>query len=68
MGRPKVDMLDLIDSNINLFMYLTEGIRFGTWKIVTFGTWKIVTFERLNLTSYGYLSYAQTINPLKNHS
>ena len=25
-------MLDLIDSNIDLFMYLIGGIRFGKWK------------------------------------
>ena len=32
MGRPKLDMLDLIDSNVDLFMYLIVGIGFGTWK------------------------------------
>ena len=29
-GRRKLDMSDLIDSNADLFMYLIEGIRFGT--------------------------------------
>ena len=27
-----LDMSDLIDSNVDLFMYLIEGSRFGTWK------------------------------------
>ena len=33
-GRPKLDtgMSNLINSNVDLFMYLIEGIRFGTWK------------------------------------
>ena len=26
-------MLDFIDSNINLFIYLIGGIRFGTWEV-----------------------------------
>ena len=26
MGRPKLDMLNLIDSNVDLFMYLIEWI------------------------------------------
>ena len=25
-------MSNLIDSNVDLFVYLIEGIRFGTWK------------------------------------
>ena len=29
-GRPKLDMPDLTDSNVDLFIYLTEEIRFGT--------------------------------------
>ena len=29
-GRRKLDMSDLIDSNVDLFVYLIEGIRFGT--------------------------------------
>ena len=33
MGRPKLDMTDLIDSNVDLFMYLIEGLRFGAWKV-----------------------------------
>ena len=28
--EPKLDMSDLIDSNVVLVMYLIEGIRFGT--------------------------------------
>ena len=28
----KLDMTDLIDSNIDLFMYLIEGNKSGTWK------------------------------------
>ena len=28
--EPKLDMSDLIDSNVVLLMYLIEGIRFGT--------------------------------------
>ena len=35
-GRRKLDMSDLIDSNVDLFMYLIEGIRFGTWKVRRF--------------------------------
>ena len=31
MGQPKLDVLDLTDSNVNLFMYLLDGISFGTW-------------------------------------
>ena len=32
MGQPKFDtcMWDLIDSNVELFMYLVKGVRFGT--------------------------------------
>ena len=30
MSQPKLDMLGLNDSNVDLFMYLTEEIRFGT--------------------------------------
>ena len=30
MGRHKLDTSNLIDSNVNLFMYLIEGIRLGT--------------------------------------
>ena len=30
MGRPKLDISDLIHSNVDLFMYLVEGIKFGT--------------------------------------
>ena len=26
MGRAKLDMSDLIDSNVNLFLYLIEGV------------------------------------------
>ena len=26
MGRPKLDMSDLIDSNVNLFLYLIERL------------------------------------------
>ena len=36
MGRPKLDISDLIDSNVDLFIYLIEGIRIGTWKIQRF--------------------------------
>ena len=32
-GRPKLDVLDFIDSNVNLFIYLIEGIRFVTWEV-----------------------------------
>ena len=31
-GPPKLNMSNLIDSNVDLFMYLIEGIRFGTRK------------------------------------
>ena len=33
MGRPKLDISDLIDSNVDLFTYLIERIRLGTWKV-----------------------------------
>ena len=33
MGWPNLDMLDLNYSNVDLFMYLIEGIRIGTWKV-----------------------------------
>ena len=33
MVRPKIDKSVLIDSNVHLFTYLIEGIRFGTWKV-----------------------------------
>ena len=33
MDRPKLNISDFVGSNIDLFMYLTEGIRFSTWKI-----------------------------------
>ena len=33
MGRAKLDMSDLIDSNTNLFVCLIEGIRFDTQKV-----------------------------------
>ena len=36
MGRPKLDITDVIDSNVDLFVYLIEGIRFGTWN---FNVW-----------------------------
>ena len=29
-GWTELDMSNLIDSNVDLFMYLIEGIRFGT--------------------------------------
>ena len=35
MGRPKLDMSIAnltIDLNVDLFMYLIKGIRFGSWK------------------------------------
>ena len=32
MDPPKLNMSNLIDSNVDLFMYLIEGIRFGTRK------------------------------------
>ena len=33
MGSPKLNMSDLIASNVDLFMFLIEGIRIGTWKL-----------------------------------
>ena len=32
-GRPKLDMSDLIDSNVDVFMYLIERIRLSTCKV-----------------------------------
>ena len=32
MGQPKLDTSNFIDSNVYLFKYLIQGIRFGTWK------------------------------------
>ena len=32
-GSTQIRYSDLIDSNVDLFMYLIEGIRFGTWKV-----------------------------------
>ena len=29
-GRPKLDLSDLIDSNVDRFMYLIERVRLGT--------------------------------------
>ena len=31
LGRPKLDVSKLIDSNVDLFMYLIERIRFVAW-------------------------------------
>ena len=31
--KPKLDMSDWTDLNVDLFMYLIEGSRFGTWKL-----------------------------------
>ena len=47
MGRHKLDTSNLIDSNVNLFMYLTEGIRLGTWKDRPL-IWASVTSDGLN--------------------
>ena len=33
MGRPKLGISDLTDSNVDLFMYLIEGNRFGIRKV-----------------------------------
>ena len=44
--RPKLDMSDLIDSNIDLFMYLIVGIRFGTWKDKHLN-WALFSFHSL---------------------
>ena len=33
MGRPNLDMSNLVDSNVDLFMYLIEGIGVGKWKV-----------------------------------
>ena len=33
MGRPNLDMSNLVDSNVDLFMYLIEGIRVDEWKV-----------------------------------
>ena len=32
MGRPNLDISNLVDSNVDLFMYLFEGIGVGKWK------------------------------------
>ena len=40
-------MSDLIDSNIDLFMYLIVGIRFGTWKD-----------KRLNWALFSFYSFS----------
>ena len=33
MGPLKLNISDLIDSNVDLLMYLIEGIMFGAWKV-----------------------------------
>ena len=47
MGRHKLDTSNLIDSNVNLFMYLIERIRFGTWKDRPL-IWALITSYGLN--------------------
>ena len=43
MDRPKLDIPNLI-SNVDLFMYLIKGIRFGTWKDRGLN-WALLTFS-----------------------
>ena len=43
MGRSTLDTSKLI-SNVDLFMYLIEGIRFGTWKNRRLN-WALLTFS-----------------------
>ena len=40
-------MSNLIDPNVDLFMYLIEGIRFGTWKDRPL-IWALVMSDGLN--------------------
>ena len=55
MGRPKLDMTDLIDSNVDLFMYLIEGIRFGAWKVRRLN-WALQWVYNHEGVSFGYTS------------
>ena len=47
MGRHKLDTSNLIDSNVDLFMYLIEGIRLGTRKDRPL-IWALVISDGLN--------------------
>ena len=41
LGWPKLDMSTLIDSNVDLFMYLIEWIRLGTFEYMKSSTFEL---------------------------
>lgn len=60
MDRPKLNISDFVDSNIDLFMYLTEGIRFGTWKVKSY----IFTPGCKRCANSAFTTFAQIYSPV----